>query len=202
LNNEEKLQNFHVNTETVLSIFIPNTYQLWWNIQTEAFVERMYKEYQKFWSETRLGKAKAMNLSPTEVVILASIVEEENHKTDEQPRIAGVYMNRLQKGMLLQADPSVKFALQDFGRKRLLNSDLTIDSPYNTYKYTGLPPGTIRIPSPTTVDAVLNYEKHTYIFMCAKDDLSGYHNFATTLSQHNENARKYHNALNQRNIKK
>lgn len=202
LNNEEKLKSYNVNVETALTIFIPNSYQFWWNTSVDNFVERMYKEYQKFWTESRLNKAKNTGLSPTEIIILASIVEEENHRTDEQPRIAGVYINRLKKDMLLQADPTVKFALQDFGRKRILKKDLEIDSPYNTYKYAGLPPGAIRIPSPTCIDAVLNYEKHNYIYMCAKDDLSGYHNFASTLAQHNANATKYHNALNKRKINK
>ena len=165
LKNEKKLKSYNINVETVLTIFIPNTYQLWWNTSVDDFVERMYKEYQKFWTESRLEKAKNIELSPTEIIILASIVEEENHRTDEQPRIAGVYINRLKKNMPLQADPTVKFALQDFGRKRILKKDLEIDSPYNTYKYTGLPPGPIRIPSSTCVDAVLNYEKHNYIYM-------------------------------------
>ncbi len=201
LNNEEKLKRYNVNAETALTIFIPNTYQFWWNTSVDDFVERMHKEYQKFWTETRLEKAKNTGLSPTEIIILASIVEEENHRTGEQARIAGVYINRLKKNILLQADPTVKFALQDFGRKRILKKDLEIDSPYNTYKYAGLPPGPIRIPSPSCIDAVLNYEKHNYIYMCAKEDLSGYHNFASTLAQHNANAQKYHNALNKRNIK-
>lgn len=201
LNNDERLLPYNVTAETVLTIFIPNTYQIWWNTSAEGFVERMYKEYQKFWTENRLAKAENTGLSPTQIIILASIVEEENHRTDEQPRIAGVYMNRLKKNMLLQADPTVKFALQDFGRKRILRKDLEINSPYNTYKYGGLPPGPIRIPSPTCIDAVLNYEHHNYIYMCAKDDLSGYHNFASTLRQHNINAAKYHNALNKRNVR-
>ena len=202
LNDEEKLSFYGVNPETALSIFIPNTYQIWWNISVDEFVEKMYNEYQKFWTEDRLQKAEKIKLSPTEIIILASIVEEENHRTDEQSRIAGVYINRLVIGMLLQADPTVKFALQDFGRTRILFSDLKTESPYNTYLHAGLPPGPIRIPSPTCVDAVLNYEKHNYLYMCAKDDLSGYHNFAVTSSQHAANARKYQNALNQRNIKK
>lgn len=201
LNNDEKLLPYDVTAETVLTIFIPNTYQVWWNTSAEDFVARMHKEYRKFWTENRLEKARDSRLSPTQIIILASIVEEENYRTDEQPRIAGVYINRLKKNMLLQADPTVKFALQDFGRKRILRKDLEIDSPYNTYKYAGLPPGPIRIPSPTCIDAVLNYEHHNYLYMCAKEDLSGYHNFASTLAQHNINAAKYHNALNRKNIK-
>ncbi|MDR1878229.1 MAG: endolytic transglycosylase MltG [Bacteroidales bacterium] len=202
LNDENKLKKYNITTETALTIFIPNTYQLWWNTSAEDFVERMYREYQKFWNDDRLQKAFAANLSPTEVIILASIVEEENHRTVEQPRIAGLYINRLKRNMPLQADPTIKFALQDFGRKRILFADLLVDSPYNTYKHKGLPPGAIRIPSPSCVDAVLNYEKHPYLYMCAKEDFSGFHNFARTSSEHAANARKYHRALKKIKIKK
>jgi UPF0755 protein len=162
----------------------------------------MYKEYRKFWNSERLEKAAKIHLTPTQISILASIVEEENHRTDEQARIAGVYINRLNKGIYLQADPTVKFALQDFGRKRLLYADLEMDSPYNTYKYPGLPPGPIRIPSLTCIDKVLDYEKHNFLFMCAKEDFSGYHNFAETLAGHTANVNKYHNALNRNKIKR
>ncbi|MDR0367589.1 MAG: endolytic transglycosylase MltG [Bacteroidales bacterium] len=201
LNNNEKLKPHNVNTETALTLFIPNTYQMWWNTSADDFVKKMHKASQTFWTESRCEKAQKAGLSPTEVIILASIVEEENHRTNEQPRIAGVYINRLKKGMLLQADPTVKFALQDFGKKRILKKDLETESPYNTYKHVGLPPGPVRIPSPTAIDAVLDYEKHNYFYMCAKDDLSGYHNFAATLAQHHANAAKYHQALNRRKIK-
>jgi UPF0755 protein len=202
LNDNDFLVSYNLNTETALTLFIPNTYQLWWNTSADEFIQKMYREYQKFWTEERRQKAADINLSPVEVSILASIVEEENHRTDEQARIAGVYINRLKKGIPLQADPTVKFALQDFGRKRLLYNDLDINSPYNTYKYSGLPPGSIRIPSPTCIDKVLNYEQHNYIFMCAKEDFSGYHNFAVTNSEHEANAKKYHNALNINKIKR
>jgi UPF0755 protein len=202
LNNDTQLEKYHVNKENVLTVFIPNTYQLWWNTSVEAFMERMYREYQRFWNKERLKKAAEMDLSPTKVIILASIVEEENHRSDEQAKIAGVYINRLKKGMYLQADPTVKYALQDFGRKRLLYVDLEVNSPYNTYKHTGLPPGTIRIPSPNCIDNVLNYEKHQYLFMCAKEDFSGYHNFSKTAAGHRVNVDKYHKALNKNKIKK
>jgi UPF0755 protein len=202
LNYDEKLAIYHLNKENILTVFIPNTYQLWWNTSPDEFVKKMYREYRKFWNKERMEKASDMGLSPTEVIIIASIVEEENHRGDEQARIAGVYVNRLKKGVYLQADPTVKFALQDFGRKRLLYADLEIDSPYNTYKHAGLPPGPIRIPSPTCIDKVLNYEKHHYLFMCAKEDFSGYHRFAATAGEHAVNVRKYHRALNKHKIKK
>jgi UPF0755 protein len=202
LDDDEKLQAYKLTKETALTIFIPNTYQCWWNMSADRFVEKMYQEYQKFWNTTRSQKAAAAELSPTEIIILASIVEEENHRTSEQARIAGLYMNRLDRNMFLQADPTIKFALQDFGRKRLLYADLAVKSPYNTYRNKGLPPGAICIPSPSCVDAVLNYEKHPYLYMCAKEDFSGYHNFAVTSREHSANARKYHLALKRNNIKK
>ena len=202
LNDTDFLSSYNLHSQTALTIFIPNTYQMWWNISTEDFVKKMYEEYKKFWTKERTQKASEMNLSPVEVSILASIVEEENHRTDEQARIAGVYMNRLKKGILLQADPTLVFAWGDFSIRRVLNYHKEIDSPYNTYKYAGLPPGIIRIPSPTCIDNVLNYEHHNYIFMCAKEDFSGYHNFAVTNSQHEANAQKYRNKLNQLKIKK
>jgi UPF0755 protein len=201
LNDNSFLSSFHLNTQTALIIFIPNTYKLWWNIPADEFIKKMQREYEKFWTKERIQKASDMNLSPVEVSILAAIVEEENHRRDEQARIAGVYMNRLKKGMPLQACPTVKFALQDFGRKRLLYADLEIDSPYNTYKYTGLPPGIIRIPSQECIDNVLNYEHHNYIFMCAKEDFSGYHHFSVTNAEHEAYAKKYHQVLNNNRIK-
>jgi UPF0755 protein len=202
LNNDDELEIYRLNKENVLTVFIPNTYQFWWNTSADEFMKRMYKEYRKFWDKNRMEKAANMGLTPTEAGILASIVEEENHRTDEQAKIAGVYVNRLKKGMYLQADPTVKFALQDFGRKRLLYADLKVDSPYNTYRHAGLPPGPIRIPDPVCIDKVLNYEKHNYLFMCAKEDFSGYHNFAETAAGHGVNVNKYHHALNVNKIKK
>ena len=202
LNNAETAETYNLNTENILTLFIPNTYQLWWNLSAEDFIKKMSYEYEKFWTKERRQKAADMHLSPVEISILASIVEEENHRTDEQSRIAGVYVNRLKMGMLLQADPTLVFAWKDFTIKRVLDYHKETNSPYNTYKYAGLPPGPIRIPSPTCIDNVLNYEHHNYIFMCAKEDFSGYHNFAVTYSQHKANANKYHNALNKNNIKK
>ena len=202
LNDDTFTANYNFTTETILCMFIPNTYHIFWNISDTAFMQRMFKEYQNFWTDQRRQKAQKIGLSPLEVSILASIVEEENYRKDEQVRIAGVYINRLKKGMLLQADPSVKFALGDPSIKRLLLKDLEIDSPYNTYKYPGLPPGPIRIPETSSIDAVLNYEKHNYLYMCAKEDFSGYHNFAVSAHQHAINARKYQQALNHKKIRR
>jgi UPF0755 protein len=163
-------------------------------------MNKMYKEYKRFWNEERLAKAKVLNLTREDVVTLASIVDEETLYNVEMPRVAGLYINRLRKRMHLQADPTLKFALGDFTIKRVLNVHKQIDSPYNTYKKYGLPPGPISIPSVSAIDAVLNFESHNYIYMCAKSDFSGYHNFAKTLSQHNINARNYQRALNKERI--
>ena len=162
---------------------------------------RMMKERRNFWNDNRKAKAAAIGLTIEEVATLASIVDEETNNDAEKPIVAGLYINRLKKGMLLQADPTVKYALGDFARKRILKADLEIDSPYNTYKYKGLPPGPIRIPTLQAIESVLNYTKHNYLYMCAKEDFSGTHNFASTLSQHNANARRYQQALNRLNIK-
>lgn len=202
LNNDVFLSKYGFNSRTVTAMFIPNTYELYWNTQPEAFLERMHKEYKKFWSDAKVQKAENMNLSPVEVATLASIIEEETQKNDEKRVMAGVYMNRLKKGMLLQADPTVRFAYGNFGIKRILDKYKDIDSPYNTYKYAGLPPGPICIPSISSVDAVLNYQKNEYLFFCAKEDFSGYHNYARTLEQHNVNASKYQKALNRLGIMK
>lgn len=187
--------------ETLPSLFIPNTYEVYWNMSAEDFVKRMQKEHTAFWDEERRKKAESIGLSPVEVSTLASIVEEETANGAEKPVVAGLYINRLKRGMLLQADPTVKFGLQDFGLRRILNKHLEVDSPYNTYKHAGLPPGPIRIPSIQGLESVLNYAHHNYIYMCAKEDFSGTHNFATTLAQHAANARRYQQALNKRNIK-
>ena len=187
---------------TALCMFIPNTYEVYWTMSPEQFVARMLKENKRFWNSTRLTQAKAQGLTPDEVMTLASIVDEETAKDDEKPMVAGLYLNRLKRGMLLQADPTVKFALGDFELRRILFVHLQTDSPYNTYKYAGLPPGPIRIPSISAIESVLNPAKHSYIYMCAKEDFSGYHNFATTLVQHNANARRYQQALNRLGIKK
>ena len=188
-------------TNTILCMFIPNTYEMYWNIPVEKFIKKMKSEYDKFWTPERIEKAQEIPLTPIQASILASIVEEETAASSEYPTIAGLYINRLKRGMLLQADPTLKYAVGDFSLKRILYTHLETDSPYNTYKHAGLPPGPIRIPSIRGIDAVLNYEQHNYIYMCAKEDFSGKHNFATTLSEHNSNAAKYQAALNRNNIK-
>ncbi|MBO4282976.1 MAG: endolytic transglycosylase MltG [Bacteroidales bacterium] len=200
LTDDSTLARYGLRPETAICLFIPNTYECWWNTSVPEFVQRMHREYLRFWNESRLRKAEALSLSPQEVMTLASIVEEENFRPDEQPRIAGLYINRLQKDMPLQSDPTVKFALGDFGRKRLLFRDLEIESPYNTYRHTGLPPGPIRMPSIAAIDAVLNYEHHPYLYMCAKEDFSGYHRFTASAAEHARNAQRYHAALNQHQI--
>lgn len=195
LNDPATAEQYGFNSQTFMSMFIPNTYEFYWNTSAKKFVERMAEEYNKFWNEDRVEKAELIGLSQVEVCILASIVEAETQKNDEKARVAGVYINRLNKGMLLQADPTVVFAVGDFTIQRVLTRHLMIDSPYNTYMYQGLPPGPINIPSVSSIDAVLNYEKHNYLFFCAKDDFSGYHVFAVTNAQHEANASKYHQAL-------
>jgi len=186
--------------ETFSSMFIPNTYEFFWTTSPEDFVKRMNEEYEDFWDDARCRKAKRMEMSRAEVITLASIVDEETLYNEENAMVAGLYINRLQRGIALQADPTLKFAMGDFTVKRILNVDKKIDSPYNTYKYKGLPPGPISIPSISAIDGVLNYEKHKYIFMCAKADFSGYHAFARSLKEHNRNAREYQRALNARRI--
>jgi UPF0755 protein len=177
------------------SMFIPNTYEFWWDTDAAAFLERMKKEYDTFWTQERLDLAKAMNFSVNEVTTLASIVHAETAKRDEAPVVAGLYLNRLRIGMALQADPTLIYAHQDFSIRRVLNIHKEIDSPYNTYKYAGLPPGPINFPDPNYIDAVLKADKHDYIFMCAKADFSGYHNFSRTLDQHNVYANEYRRAI-------
>ena len=188
--------------ETLPTLFLPNTYEVYWNIEPERFIIRMMKEHRAFWNEERRDKAAALGLTIEEVATLASIVDEETNNDAEKPIVAGLYVNRLKRGMLLQADPTVKYALGDFTRKRILKEDLETDSPYNTYKYKGLPPGPIRIPTLQAIESVLNHTKHNYIYMCAKEDFSGTHNFATTLAEHNANARRYQQALNRLKINK
>lgn len=198
LNNYHFLSSQGFTRENVISVFIPNTYEFYYDIEAEEFFDLMKKEHLKFWNEKRRAFSDSLQLTIPEIVTLASIVEEENFKEKEKGLIAGLYINRLRKGMKLQADPTVKFALGDFAKKRILNEDLLIDSPYNTYRYEGLPPGPIRIPANSTIDSVLQYRKHDYIFMCAKEDFSGLHNFAKTDKEHLKNAAKYHKALNER----
>lgn len=186
--------------ETLPALFIPETYQVYWDMDAEDFFSRMTKEHKRFWNKTRLAQADSLGMTPVEVSTLASIVEEETNSRPEKPIVAGLYINRLRAGIPLQADPTVKFALQDFSLRRITNAHLNVPSPYNTYLQTGLPPGPIRIPSPAGLDAVLNYTRHSYLYMCAKEDFSGTHNFASTYARHMQNARKYWNALNKRKI--
>lgn len=199
---EKQINEWGFTTETFRTMFIPNTYEMYWTTSAEEFAKRMQNEYEKFWNEDRRKKAEALNISLEEVSILASIVQSETIKSDELPRVAGLYVNRLKRGILLQADPTVKYAVGDFNIKRVLNKHLEVESPYNTYKYAGLPPGPICFPSIQSIDAVLNYESHKFIYMCAKEDFSGYHNFAKTLRQHNRNADLYRKALDDRKIYK
>lgn len=199
---EKQIKEWGFTTETYRTMYIPNTYEMYWTCSAKEFAERMQNEYKKFWNEDRRKKAEAINISPEEVSILASIVQSETIKKEELPRVAGLYINRVQRGIPLQADPTVKYAVGDFSIKRVLNKHLEIDSPYNTYKHAGLPPGPICFPEVATIEAVLNYEKHNYIFMCAKEDFSGYHSFARTNAEHERNAAKYRAALDKRKIYK
>ncbi|OAV64711.1 YceG-like family protein [Bacteroidales bacterium Barb6XT] len=189
------------NTETVKAMFIPNTYEVYWNISPDALLGRMKREYDAFWTEQRRAKAATAGLTPVEVSVLASIVEEETAAADEYPVVAGLYLNRLRRHILLQADPTVKYAAGDFMLKRILFTHLKIDSPYNTYLYPGLPPAPLRIPTIKGLDGVLDHAKHNYIYMVAKEDFSGRHNFAVTLSEHNRNANRYRAELNRRHIR-
>lgn len=202
VNDPEKIAELGFTFETIPALFIPNTYELYWNVPVESFLQRMKQEYDRFWNPERLKKASAIGLTPQEVVTLASIVEEETSKKEEYPLVAGVYVNRLKKNMKLDADPTLKYAAGDFTLTRVLDVHKKIDSPYNTYLYPGVPPGPIRIASIQVMESVLNYSRHDYLFFCAKSDFSGYHTFSRTLKQHNANAREYHRALNQRRIYK
>ena len=187
--------------EEVPAVFFPDSYEFYWNAKPALVIERMLKYYNKYWSEENVAKAKLLGLSPIEVSTIASIVEEETNKADERPKVARLYLNRVKKGMKLQADPTVKFAIGDFSLRRINQSHLKIESPYNTYQNAGLPPGPIRIVSKKTLDAVLGAPEHEYIYMCAKEDFSGYHNFAVDYGTHQANARRYQQELNKRNIK-
>ncbi|GAB3165292.1 endolytic transglycosylase MltG [Telluribacter humicola] len=201
LNDPALSQKYGFDTVTVVSMFLPNTYEIYWDVSTEKFLDRMHSEYEKFWTDQRKAKAKAMGMSPVEVTVLASIVEAETKKNDEKPRVAGVYLNRIEQGMPLQADPTIVFAWRDFSIRRVLNYHTEIKSPYNTYRNTGLPPGPINLPAPSSIDAVLNHEDHKYIYFCARADFSGYHAFAENYQEHMKNAREYQQALNRLNIK-
>jgi UPF0755 protein len=202
LTSDSVAQQYGFTAETFPCMFIPNSYEFFWTTTGGEFIERMHGEYKKFWNGTRLEKAEKAGLTPVEICTLASIVDEETHKSDEKARIAGVYINRLNKRMRLGADPTVRFAVGDFSLKRVLYKHLAINSPYNTYLYYGLPPGPIRYASISGIDAVLDHEKHKYLYFCAKEDFSGYHNFATNLKDHNAYAARYRRALDKRRIYK
>lgn len=202
LEDNNYLKQFGFTSADIMSMFIPNTYEVYWNISAEKFMERMHKEYKAFWNTARLKKLENIRLTQLQAYTLASIVEKESNQNDEKPDIAGVYINRLRDGWLLQADPTLVYALGDFSIKRVLNVYKTIDSPYNTYKYFGLPPGPICLPSIASIDAVLNFRQHKYMYFCAREDFSGYHNFAVTLNEHMLNAEKYQRALDQKGILK
>jgi UPF0755 protein len=196
LESESVAQKYGFDAETFRCMFIPNTYEVFWDITGDELVERMNWEYERFWTDERKEKASQIGLSPVEVTILASIVQAEVSHNDEAPVVAGLYLNRLKKNMYLQADPTLIYGIGDFTIRRVLNIHKSVDSPYNTYRYLGLPPGPINFPSVRSIDAVLDHDRHQYIYMCAREDFSGYHNFSTNLRQHNSNARKYQQALN------
>jgi UPF0755 protein len=202
LNNTPVVTQYGFDTTTIMCMFLPNTYEFYWNTSAQQLLDRMNREYLKFWTEERKQKAASINFTPVQVSILASIVEaEQARKNDEKPRVAGLYINRLKQNMPLQADPTLVFALKNFSLKRILKGHMQLESPYNTYKYTGLPPGPINLPTLASINAVLNYEKHDYLYMCAKEDFSGYHNFADNFEDHLKNARLYQKALNAANIR-
>jgi len=191
-NDRDLLSRYHFDHITFSALPIPNTYEFYWNTLPEQFLERMHDEYLKFWNQERKNKASQLGLSLLEVSILASIVQEETNKNDEKATIAGVYLNRLKRGMPLQADPTVKFAWGDFSVRRITRAMIDIDSPYNTYKISGLPPGPICFPEISSIEGVLDAQKHQYLYFCAHENLSGTHRFARTLSEHNANAARYH----------
>jgi UPF0755 protein len=186
--------------ENIIALFIPNTYEFYWNIDARGLYTRLLREYRLFWNDQRLAKAKEKGLDPIEISILASIIDDEVAKHDEKPRIAGVYLNRLKRSIPLQACPTIKYALNDFSITRVLKKYLLIDSPYNTYKHSGFPPGPIGCATIEGMDAVLNAEKHDYLFFAAKSDFSGYHNFSRTLTEHNRYALLYQKELDKRKI--
>jgi UPF0755 protein len=201
LNDEDYVSSLGFTTETILCMFIPDTYEFYWNTSADQFIQRMKKEYDKFWNGTRNTKAHAMEFTPVQVSILASIVQKETNANDEKRTIAGVYINRMKKGWKLEADPTLVYALGDFTVNRVLAAFKKIVSPYNTYMFEGLPPGPICLPEISSLDAVLNYTKHDYMYFCAKDDFSGRHSFAVTYAQHKANARRFQQALDRRGIK-
>lgn len=202
LQNDSVVQALGFTKETIIAMFIPNTYEMYWTISASDLLKKMKSEYDRFWSGKRREQAKSMGMSPLEVSTLASIVQAETNQSAEAATVAGVYVNRIKQRIPLQADPTLVFAAGDFTIKRVLNIHKEKDSPYNTYMYAGLPPGPINMPQPNYIDAVLNFEKHKYIYFCAKEDFSGYHTFATNLRDHNKNAERYQQALNKAGLYK
>ena len=208
MKDEQYLAENDFTTRNGLAMYIPNQYEFFWNTSAKEFRSRMQKEYNKFWTQEKLDKAKEIGLTPMQVSVLASIVQKETAKVEERPKVAGVYMNRFNKGMKLEADPTVIYAIKDKTQafdtiiKRVLYKDLTLDSPYNTYMYTNLPPGPIFMPDISSINAVLNYEKHDYIFFVADVENFGYHKFAKTLREHNQNKQAYVNWVNKQGIKR
>jgi len=200
INNPAIVSSFGFDSNTIIAMFIPNTYQVFWNTSPESFIQKMNNEYKKFWNSERLKKAENAGFTPVEITTIASIVEAETNKNSEKPRVAGVYINRLKTGMPLQADPTVKFAVQDFSIKRITLDHTAVDSPYNTYKNSGLPPGPINMPSTVSIDAVLNYEKHNFIYFCASSERIGYHDFAESYRDHVNNANRYRKFLDKQKI--
>lgn len=200
LNDEEQMKALGYNEDNIMCLFIPNTYEVYWNMSLESLLTKFTDFHDSFWNEERLAKAKELGISPDQAFVVASIVEKEYKFGDERKRIAGVYLNRIDLGMKLQADPTVKFALGDLSIKRVLNVHTEYDHPYNTYYYAGLPPGPICLPETSTIDAVLNAEDHNFLYFCANADLSGYHSFTTNYNDHLKAARLYQAALNKLNI--
>lgn len=196
----ETLEKFGIASSDWLGFFIPNTYEFYWNTSPARFLDIMSQQHENFWNAQRRKKAKIIGLTPVEIATLASIVQEESNQVSEMDRIAGVYINRLNKGMLLQADPTLKFANNDWTLRRVLNRHKEIDSPYNTYKYPGLPPAPVSMPEPQVIDQVLSYEKHNYLFFVASVDKPGFHEFSSSLREHNNKANRYRQQLNQRKI--
>jgi UPF0755 protein len=202
LSNSDVASSYGFTKETFLCMFLPNTYEVYITDQPIVVLDRIYSAYKIFWNPERMAKAEALNLTPEEVIVLASIVDAETNQMDEAPTVAGVYINRLNKNIKLQADPTLIFAMGDYTIKRVLYEHMQVDSPYNTYKYAGLPPGPINLPSIAAIEAVLNYAKSDYLYFCANPDFTGNHIFARNLSQHNKNARLLHLALNKKKIYK
>jgi len=200
LNTPEFTAQYGLDTANIISLFVPDSYEVYWTISVDDLISKMGKAYSKLWNEDRLEKAKNLSLTPAQVMTVASIVQSETNKVDEMPRVAGVYLNRLAQNMPLQADPTVVFAVGDFSIKRVLSGHKAKDSPYNTYKYGGLPPGPIAIAIRPAIDAVLKPEKHEFLFFCAREDFSGYHNFTKDFNAHLQNARIYQAALNKAGI--